>query len=148
MCPLSECIMWKYTYVHLLSPPFLPFRRPARISSSTHPHDLSVFLSISMLARAVGSNVESQIREMLEPMFSAGLSPELTSALRIVSQEIPGLQREIQGQLSPACLLQPCKCPNKNHSSANHSVLHNSWPQRSVDSPCFYGLCIKNCTVS
>lgn len=51
-----------------------------------------------MLARAVGPKVEKDIREMLEPMFSAGLSPELTSALRIVSQEIPGLQREIQGK--------------------------------------------------
>lgn len=72
-------------------------RRNTRISSA-HTHDLSVFLSISMLARAVGSKVEKEIRDMLEPMFSAGLSPELTSALRIVSQEIPGLQREIQGQ--------------------------------------------------
>ena len=55
-----------------------------------------------MLARAVGSKVESQIRDMLEPMFSAGLSPELTSALRIISQEIPGLQREIQGWFIPS----------------------------------------------
>lgn len=52
-----------------------------------------------MLARAVGPKVEKEIRDMLDPMFNAGLSPELTSALRIVSQEIPGLQREIQGGL-------------------------------------------------
>ena len=52
-----------------------------------------------MLARAVGRQpeVEKHIRDMLEPMFSAGLSPELTSALTIVSEEIPGLQREVQG---------------------------------------------------
>ena len=50
-----------------------------------------------MLARAVGSKVEKEVREMLEPMFNAGLSPELTSALRTMAIEIPGLQREIQG---------------------------------------------------
>ena len=61
-------------------------------------HDLSVFMCISMLARAVGPQVQKDIREMLEPMFNVGLSPELTSVLKVVSQEIPGLQREIQGE--------------------------------------------------
>ena len=60
-------------------------------------HDLSVFMCVSMLARAVGGSVEKDIRDMLEPMFAAGLSPELTSAIKTISQEIPGLQREVQG---------------------------------------------------
>ena len=51
-----------------------------------------------MLARAVGPRVERDIREILEHMFNAGLTQELTSALKIVALEIPGLQREIQGQ--------------------------------------------------
>ncbi len=63
-------------------------------------HDLSVFMCISMLARAVGTQVEKDIRDMLEPMFAAGLSPELTSATKTISQEIPGLQREFQGYLN------------------------------------------------
>ena len=50
-----------------------------------------------MLARAVGGKIESEMREMVELMLSAGLSLELTSALQVVAEKIPNLQREIQG---------------------------------------------------
>lgn len=51
-----------------------------------------------MLARAVGSNIEAAIKPILEQMFSVGLSIELTSALKVLAQEIPSLQKEIQGE--------------------------------------------------
>ena len=58
-----------------------------------------MFLCISMLARAVGSNIEAAIRPILEQMFSVGLSRELTSALKVLAHEIPSLQKEIQGNV-------------------------------------------------
>lgn len=58
----------------------------------------AVFLCISMLARAVGPKVEAEIKPILEQMFSVGLSLELTSALKVLAQQIPSLQKDIQGQ--------------------------------------------------
>lgn len=52
-----------------------------------------------MLARAVGSNIESEMADMLEQMFSVGLTVELTSALQVVAEKIPNLQKDIQGWL-------------------------------------------------
>ncbi len=37
------------------------------------------------------------MKALLDQMFSAGLSPELTSALKILAREIPNLHRDIQG---------------------------------------------------
>lgn len=51
-----------------------------------------------MLARAVGPQVEKDIKALLDQMFSVGLSLDLTSALRVIAQEVPQLQRDIQGQ--------------------------------------------------
>lgn len=56
-----------------------------------------MFFCISMLARAVGASVESDMKALLDQMFSAGLSAELTSALKILAKEIPNLHRDIQG---------------------------------------------------
>lgn len=50
-----------------------------------------------MLARAVGSNIETEMADMLEQMFSVGLTVELTSALQVVAEKIPNLQKDIQG---------------------------------------------------
>lgn len=57
-----------------------------------------MFFCISMLARAVGGRVEREMKGMLDQMFSTGLSPELTSALKILAQEIPKLHKDIQGR--------------------------------------------------
>ena len=61
--------------------------------------DPAVFLCISMLARAVGPNIEVEIRPVLEQIFALGLSIELTNALKVLAREIPSLQKDIQGQL-------------------------------------------------
>ena len=67
-------------------------------SSRRLRHEPSVFLCISMLAQAVGPQVEAEMKALLEPMFTTGLSPELTSALKILHNKIPQLRRDIMGQ--------------------------------------------------
>ena len=68
-------------------------RRQSRAST----HEPAVFFCISMLARAVGPRVEANMKDLLDQMFSAGLTPELTSALKVLAREIPNLHRDIQG---------------------------------------------------
>ncbi len=65
-----------------------------------------MFLCISMLTRAVGPKLEKDMKSLLDQMFSAGLSPELTSALKCLAAEIPNLQRDIQGEVA----LYVCCC--------------------------------------
>jgi FKBP12-rapamycin complex-associated protein len=74
----------------------VPTKRASRSGPAYEP---SVFLCISMLARAVGEKIESEMSGMLDQMFSAGLTVELTSALQVLSERIPTLQREIQDGL-------------------------------------------------
>ena len=60
-----------------------------------------------MLARAVGSQIETEMSSMLDQMFSAGLTVELTSALQVLAEKIPNLQRDIQGLCVCVCV---CVC--------------------------------------
>ena len=68
-----------------------------RSSKSIVAPDPSVFLCVSMCARAVGADIESDIRPILDQMFSLGLSQELTNSLKVLANEIPALLKEIQG---------------------------------------------------
>ena len=79
----------------------LPSRRASRLSTS---HEPAVFLCISMLARAVGPKIENEMKSLLDQMFSVGLSPELTSALKVLAQEIPTLHKDIQGEVKVHCM--------------------------------------------
>ena len=71
--------------------------------------DPAVFLCISMLARAVGPNIEVEIRPVLDQIFALGLSLELTNALKVLAREIPSLQKDIQG-----LLVSPHLCVGEN----------------------------------
>ena len=84
-----------YVYVNLILSYFPLCRRASRTNIT---QDSSVFICISMLARAVGPQVEKDIKALLDQMFSVGLSLDLTSALCVIAQEVPQLQRDIQGQ--------------------------------------------------
>ena len=84
------------SYINFPSPLLVPLCR--RASRTNITQDSSVFICISMLARAVGPQVEKDIKALLDQMFSVGLSLELTSALRVIAQEVPQLQRDIQGK--------------------------------------------------
>ena len=72
--------------------------------------DPAVFLCISMLARAVGPNIEVEIRPVLDQIFALGLSLELTNALKVLAREIPSLQKDIQGLLLFYLLFFYCYC--------------------------------------
>ena len=76
-----------------------------------------------MLARAVGPQVEKDIKALLDQMFSVGLSSDLTSALKVIAQEVPQLQRDIQGDAernhdTTWCMLQAFEYSS---SFINHS---------------------------
>ena len=64
-----------------------------------------------MLARAVGPNIENDVRPILDQMFSLGLSQELTNALKVLAKEIPVLLKDIQGQMNHMYLnIQSLQC--------------------------------------
>ncbi|XP_077105803.1 serine/threonine-protein kinase mTOR isoform X2 [Ranitomeya variabilis] len=61
--------------------------------------DATVFTCISMLARALGPSIQQEVKELLEPMLSVGLSPALTAVLYDLSRHIPQLKKDIQDGL-------------------------------------------------
>ncbi|XP_069466036.1 serine/threonine-protein kinase mTOR isoform X2 [Ambystoma mexicanum] len=61
--------------------------------------DATVFTCISMLARALGPCIQQDIKELLEPMLSVGLSPALTAVMYDLSRQIPLLKKDIQDGL-------------------------------------------------
>uniref|UniRef100_UPI00358FB62C serine/threonine-protein kinase mTOR-like n=1 Tax=Myxine glutinosa TaxID=7769 RepID=UPI00358FB62C len=58
--------------------------------------DTTVFVAVAMLARALGPAVQADVRDLLEPMLSVGLSPSLTAVLYDLSRQIPQLKKDIQ----------------------------------------------------
>ncbi|KAK0063750.1 serine/threonine-protein kinase mTOR-like isoform X1 [Biomphalaria pfeifferi] len=77
--------------------------------------DPSVFTCISMLARAMGPQMTSDVRELLDNMLATGLSPALTAALRELALQIPQLKKDIQDgllkTLSQILMGQPLRHP-------------------------------------
>lgn len=57
--------------------------------------DASVFICITLLSHAVKNGISKDIKDLLEPMFSTGLTPALTICLREVAENIPNLKRDI-----------------------------------------------------
>ncbi|RDD40512.1 Serine/threonine-protein kinase mTOR [Trichoplax sp. H2] len=58
--------------------------------------DPSVFICISMLGRALGVEIKRDIRELIDPMLSVGISSSLVASLRDISVQIPPLKNDIQ----------------------------------------------------
>lgn len=57
--------------------------------------DPSVFMCITLLGHAVKNGISRHVKEILEPMFSTGLTPGLTICLRELAENIPNLKREV-----------------------------------------------------
>ncbi|KAK7869671.1 hypothetical protein R5R35_010033 [Gryllus longicercus] len=55
----------------------------------------AVLLCVTFLAIAVGSLVQNDVRDLLEPMMATGLSPALTIALKELAKWVPSLRREV-----------------------------------------------------
>ncbi len=77
--------------------------------------DPAIFACISFLARAVKSYIRNEVRDMLEPMLTAGLSPALTSSLRELATYLPALKKDIADGLlkilSVILMQQPFRHP-------------------------------------
>jgi serine/threonine-protein kinase mTOR len=70
-----------------------------------------VFICITLLAHAVKNGISRDVKDLLEPMFSTGLTPALTICLREVAENIPNIKREISDfllkMLSKVLLTKP-----------------------------------------
>lgn len=61
--------------------------------------DPSVFMCITLLGHAVKNGISKDVKDLLEPMFSTGLTPGLTICLRELAENIPNLKREVSDLL-------------------------------------------------
>uniref|UniRef100_A0AAQ4QZI1 Serine/threonine-protein kinase TOR n=1 Tax=Gasterosteus aculeatus aculeatus TaxID=481459 RepID=A0AAQ4QZI1_GASAC len=77
----------------------LPPKDFAHKRQKTMQVDATVFTCISMLSRAMGPSIQPDIKELLEPMLTVGLSPALTAVLYDLSRQIPQLKKDIQDGL-------------------------------------------------
>ncbi|KAL9903155.1 serine/threonine-protein kinase Tor [Glossina fuscipes fuscipes] len=57
--------------------------------------DPAIFACITLLAHAVKSHITDDVRDILEQMFSTGLSPALTVCLRELAENVPHLKSAI-----------------------------------------------------
>ncbi|KAK3923760.1 Serine/threonine-protein kinase mTOR [Frankliniella fusca] len=59
------------------------------------PLEPAVLVCISLIGEAVGSDLHKDIRDILEPLWSTGLSAALDTCLRNLAVSVPQLKREI-----------------------------------------------------
>ncbi|XP_071805479.1 serine/threonine-protein kinase mTOR-like isoform X2 [Asterias amurensis] len=108
----------------------LPHKDYHNKKHKTSPVDPSVFTCISMLARAVGSNIYADVKDILEPMLAVGLSPALTASLHDLAQQIPHLKKDIQDgllkMLSLVLMNKPLKHPGTPKGLMSPGVLAGS----------------------
>ncbi|PFX15507.1 Serine/threonine-protein kinase mTOR, partial [Stylophora pistillata] len=61
--------------------------------------DPMVFACVAMMSRAIGPKISKEVKDLLEPMLSVGLSPALTACLRDLAHQVPQLKKSIQDGL-------------------------------------------------
>ncbi|KAJ1521597.1 hypothetical protein ONE63_003248 [Megalurothrips usitatus] len=59
------------------------------------PLEPTVLVCISLIGEAVGSDLHNEIRDLLEPLWSTGLSATLDTCLRTLAVSVPQLKKEI-----------------------------------------------------
>jgi FKBP12-rapamycin complex-associated protein len=77
----------------------LPMKDTGHKSKRQYSVDSMVFACISCLARAAGKSIYNQLKELLQPMLSVGLSPALTACLCDLARECTQLKKSIQDGL-------------------------------------------------
>lgn len=77
----------------------LPSHRDSSAKKKGQATESSVFTCISLLAQADRLLSKKDMRDLLEPMISSGLSPALVNALHDLSNEMPELKKDIQDGL-------------------------------------------------
>ena len=88
--------------------------------------DPAIFACISFLARAVKSFIKVEVREMLDPMLTAGLSLALTSSLRELAHHLPSLKREIADGLLKILSVILMQQPFRHPGTPKHLVSQTS----------------------
>ncbi|XP_027052994.1 serine/threonine-protein kinase mTOR [Pocillopora verrucosa] len=61
--------------------------------------DPMVFACVAMMSRAIGPKISKEVKDLLEPMLSVGLSPALTACLHDLAHQVPQLKKSIQDGL-------------------------------------------------
>ena len=77
----------------------LPMKDTGHKSKRQLSVDPMVFACIGCLARAAGKSNYNQLKELLQPMLSVGLSPALTACLSDLARECTQLKKNIQDGL-------------------------------------------------
>ncbi|KXJ19820.1 Serine/threonine-protein kinase mTOR [Exaiptasia diaphana] len=78
---------------------FLPIKDLGHKRQKSVTVDPMVFACVAMMSRAVGPKISKDIKDLLEPMLSVGLSPALTACLHDLAHQVPQLKRSIQDGL-------------------------------------------------
>lgn len=110
----------------------LPARTGAKKRQSSNQLIDPIFSCISLLTKSVGSDIEKDVRSMLNQMIDCGLSPSLTSALTTISHEIPELKRDIQTGLLQ--LLSTILLKSHGHGHLRQSSYQGTLPTQGIPS--------------
>ncbi|GAB6019044.1 hypothetical protein CHUAL_000671 [Chamberlinius hualienensis] len=84
--------------------------------------DPAIFNCLSLLAKAVGLCIKSDLKDLLDYMFAVGLNPALTVALKEIAIQIPQLKKDIQDGLLK--VLSNILMHRPVHSSSSSSTKH------------------------
>jgi len=61
--------------------------------------DPMVFACVAMMSCAIGPKISKEVKDLLEPMLSVGLSPALTACLHDLARQVPQLKKNIEDGL-------------------------------------------------
>ncbi|XP_046969780.1 serine/threonine-protein kinase Tor-like [Vanessa cardui] len=78
---------------------------------------------VTLLGIAMKENVSNEIRELLDPICATGLSPQLTTCLKELSQSLPSLKKEITDRLLHILSLILRKKPYISNNTESPSML-------------------------
>ncbi|XP_015759867.1 PREDICTED: serine/threonine-protein kinase mTOR-like [Acropora digitifera] len=84
--------------------------------------DPMVFACVAMMSRAIGPKISKEVKDLLEPMLSVGLSPALTACLHDLARQVPQLKKNIEDglltMLSMILMQKPPRHPGAPRGSA------------------------------
>lgn len=101
----------------------LPQTRDTQSKKKVIP-DPAVFMCITLLGHAVKSDIAEDLKDLLDPMLSTGLSPALTICLNELAENIPYLKREIMDGLL-RMLSQVLMQKQSSHQLSGGTPKHN-----------------------
>lgn len=85
--------------------------------------DTPLFNCVTLLGYAMKENVVNDVKELLDPMCATGLSPQLTTCFKELSQNMPSLKKEITDRLLNMLSLILRKKPYVPNNS-EHQIVH------------------------